>query len=514
MSETTATTDLTAALPALGYIQAPELIEELAPAVQRGHHIAALAAEGSGSEILYGLAAARVTPADEGVQGLVLTTTPERSARCARALHVIASECGLEVLVWPPHSDPDVPSEQPRGHLIVGRPEPILADVRAGKLGLGGLRLLVIDDVASLGDAWPVVEAILETCEAETQRIACSHRADPRLDDLIERQLPRARRWPTELLPAPGTESGPGSGTQVTVRIAMASSEEGRLVRLAQGLHQLAKRVPVEHAIIHCSSQEAAERAGASLAGEGFRLAAEPGAAGIRVTADPEAAAGAVDVAALFGLPAQLETLRGALGEASRCFAVVDSRHAAQLELMVRRLGWKPRTVGAPIGETAVDEIHRFRSRVRAQVESVDLGGPLLLLEPLLEEFGAEAVAAALASMVRATPEPAGDSPGAAPADATESRETKRVLRRAWTTVFINIGKRDGAGPGDLVGAITGETGAAGAQVGRVEMRGSYSLVDVDSLLADEVVRKLSGTRIKGRDVTAKLDRGPGRKTR
>ena len=75
--------DLARACRSLGYAEPPELLDELATAVERGHHIAMIAAEGSGSELLYGLAAAGVVAADrDGVQALVLTATPERAARC------------------------------------------------------------------------------------------------------------------------------------------------------------------------------------------------------------------------------------------------------------------------------------------------------------------------------------------------------------------------------------------------------------------------------------------------
>jgi ATP-dependent RNA helicase DeaD len=60
----------------------------------------------------------------------------------------------------------------------------------------------------------------------------------------------------------------------------------------------------------------------------------------------------------------------------------------------------------------------------------------------------------------------------------------------------------------DLVGAITGETGIAGAQIGKIEIRGSFSLVEVDSQVVDDVIRKLDGTGIRGRAVTVKRDRG------
>jgi ATP-dependent RNA helicase DeaD len=74
--------------------------------------------------------------------------------------------------------------------------------------------------------------------------------------------------------------------------------------------------------------------------------------------------------------------------------------------------------------------------------------------------------------------------------------------------VFIGAGNRDSVRVGDLVGAITGETGIAGAQIGKIEIRGGFSLVEIDSQVVDRVVTKLNGTTIRGREVTVKLDRG------
>ena len=510
MAGKTVPPDLARACRALGYAQPPELLDELALAVERGHHIAMVAAEGSGSELLYGLAAERVVATDrDGVQALVLTATPERAARCARALHVVGAPRGLESLVWPPRSDLGEADDALTAQMVAGRPEQLLSAVRAGRLGLAALRLLVIDDVVALEDAWPVVETLLDTCAPDTQKIACSHAHHDRLDDLIARQLPRARRWPLELFPARGSEVVEPSARGPTVLYALAAGEEALLRRLGEALHEVARSGPSDRAVIRCPDEETAQRVAASLAAEGFHISTGSGVAGVRVGVEPPVPGDDVDVAALFRLPARAEILRTTLEEAPIRLAVVDSRHAAQLGLTIERLGWRLKPVGTKLGEAVKDEVHRFRSQVRSEIGSGDLGGPLLLLEPLLEEFGAEPVAAALASLLRRGRTSVGGAAEAGDAGtAAPDPDVARVMRRAWTRVFVGVGARDGAGPSDLVGAITGETGTQGAQIGRIEVRSSYSLVDVDSQVADEVVRKLGGIRIKGRDVTVKLDRG------
>ncbi|MYH09508.1 MAG: hypothetical protein F4143_05085 [Gemmatimonadales bacterium] len=138
----------------------------------------------------------------------------------------------------------------------------------------------------------------------------------------------------------------------------------------------------------------------------------------------------------------------------------------------------------------------------------------------MLEEHGSARVAAALAGLLRAADRtaprageaatgqaPRGDAPTRDAAGAPTDASARRATRPTWTRVFVGVGKRDGAGPGDLVGAITGETSGAGGQIGRIDIRQNFTLVDIDSLAADAVVRGLDGSRIKGRQVVARLDR-------
>ena len=83
-------------------------------------------------------------------------------------------------------------------------------------------------------------------------------------------------------------------------------------------------------------------------------------------------------------------------------------------------------------------------------------------------------------------------------------------MRKAWSRLYIGAGKRDDVRPGDLVGAITGETSAVGGQIGKIDIRGNFSLVDVDSQVVDEVIAALNGATIRGRVAQVRLDRDSG----
>jgi ATP-dependent RNA helicase DeaD len=113
-----------------------------------------------------------------------------------------------------------------------------------------------------------------------------------------------------------------------------------------------------------------------------------------------------------------------------------------------------------------------------------DVSAELLLLEPLLREQPASLVAGALAALLRERPEPEEPAEGRTTesrttkaAGAAAARASREAVLPAWTRIFISVGKRDGAGPGDIVGAIAGESGAAGGQIGKVEIRSSFTLV-------------------------------------
>jgi ATP-dependent RNA helicase DeaD len=72
------------------------------------------------------------------------------------------------------------------------------------------------------------------------------------------------------------------------------------------------------------------------------------------------------------------------------------------------------------------------------------------------------------------------------------------------TRLFIGAGRNAGVRPQDLVGAITGEAGIHGRQIGAIEIADRYALVEVDGAVADHVVAALRGASIKGKKVAVR----------
>ena len=144
--------------------------------------------------------------------------------------------------------------------------------------------------------------------------------------------------------------------------------------------------------------------------------------------------------------------------------------------------------------DRARDRAEELRERV-ARVLETGVDQELALLDPLFERFDPAEVAAALLALQRET--------------GSGKRETiaPGVVDGAPVRVFVGLGKKDRASAKDLVGALIREAGVAKDDIGRIDVRETFSLVEVAAGAADRAVRGLTGTTIRGRRVIARLDR-------
>jgi hypothetical protein len=146
--------------------------------------------------------------------------------------------------------------------------------------------------------------------------------------------------------------------------------------------------------------------------------------------------------------------------------------------------------------DRAQDRAAMLRARISEQLERGNVDAELILLEPLFERWDPAEVAAALLALSRQ------------PSTVSDDGAAVTAAPDQWVKVFVNVGKKDRAGPKDLVGALIKEVGLEKAQIGRIDLRESFALVEVAPAAADTVVRRLTGVMIKGKRVAAKLDRG------
>ena len=73
--------------------------------------------------------------------------------------------------------------------------------------------------------------------------------------------------------------------------------------------------------------------------------------------------------------------------------------------------------------------------------------------------------------------------------------------------IFFSVGRNASVTPKDLVGAIANEGGISGRQIGTIQVKESFSLVEVPSGAADDVIRSMRSSRIKGRKATIRRER-------
>ncbi|MGQ0701819.1 MAG: DbpA RNA binding domain-containing protein [Gemmatimonadales bacterium] len=143
--------------------------------------------------------------------------------------------------------------------------------------------------------------------------------------------------------------------------------------------------------------------------------------------------------------------------------------------------------------ELAREADQRARHRIAEVVERGLEPGSLFRLAPLFERYEATAVAAALFELW----EKSGTERTAAPPVA----ETR-------TRLWASIGRRDGVTPHDLVATLTRECEVPKTAIGRIEIRESFSLVEIaESANPEQVAERLTGKVIRKRRVVARVDR-------
>ncbi|MCE9601791.1 MAG: DEAD/DEAH box helicase [Gemmatimonadetes bacterium] len=103
------------------------------------------------------------------------------------------------------------------------------------------------------------------------------------------------------------------------------------------------------------------------------------------------------------------------------------------------------------------------------------------------------------AEAVRPAAGPAGKTPAAKRSGPKPGWESAKL--------YVGAGRKLKIRPGDLVGAITNEMGLDSTMIGAITIWDRHSIVEVPESLADDIIRTLMATSIKGKRVLVRRDR-------
>jgi len=81
----------------------------------------------------------------------------------------------------------------------------------------------------------------------------------------------------------------------------------------------------------------------------------------------------------------------------------------------------------------------------------------------------------------------------------------KPTMKPPMATLQIDGGKKQKLRPGDILGALTGEHGIAGQQVGKIDIFDNWAYVAVSQSAIKQALKKLSSGKLKGRSFRVRL---------
>jgi ATP-dependent RNA helicase DeaD len=158
--------------------------------------------------------------------------------------------------------------------------------------------------------------------------------------------------------------------------------------------------------------------------------------------------------------------------------------------------------------------LHLYRDAVAAFVESTGMDAIELAAVLAALAVGDEGPAAQAAEEIEQSPLQV--ARGARREDdgrisfTSEERARTSARRAATGTRFrLAVGHTHGARPEAIVGALTGEGGLTGKDLGKIDIFASFSLVDISAELSPEALRRIGAARVGGRPLRITPDEGP-----
>jgi ATP-dependent RNA helicase DeaD len=486
--------ELVESLAAEGIERPTPLQEVTIPVLRRGNNLVIAAGPGSGLLVAWAVPLLeRADPSATKPQVLALTAGADTADTLAESVARLASMSGHAVAAL------GTPWLLPgRAQVVIGTPADVLAKVASGDLDLSGVQALVVDQTQVLEriGALADVERVVDYIPPEAQRVVSAFPVTPAVTDFVERHCKRA-------ITLPATELGdvPARG-RVRFRVTSEPREAAALALTDELLAAGAR-----HVLVFCRSDDRAADLGDYLTLHGF-VAGAPGDADVPVWLGVEAlparsaAQGVEGVKVVsFDVPADQDTLDRRHAISTDGVVLVMPREVSHLRSLARRTGYEAVPFPPAVGREFTS-VQQLRATLERALETEDGAAYLPLLEPLFERFDPAEVAAAAVALLREKP-----AAPAQPARAPTAMEAETGDGPAWAKLFLSVGERDGLRPGDLVGAITGEAGVAGHQVGKIDIKESHTVVEVHDSVARKVIKALNGTTIKGRSVRADFDR-------
>ena len=504
------------AVQEMGFEEMTPIQAEAIPVVMTGRDIIGQAQTGTGKTAAFGIPMLQmINPKSRALQALILCPTRELAIQVAEEIRKLAKFLhGIKVL--PIYGGQDI-SKQIRSlkggvQIVIGTPGRVMDHMRRHTLKMDQVKMIILDEADEMLNMGfrEDIESILQDLPEERQTLLFSatmpkpimdivgtYQKDAALVKVVKKELtvPKIEQYYYEVRP----------NTKLEVLCRLLDMYDPKL------------------SLVFCNTKKQVDELVSALQLRGYFAEAlhgdlkqvqrdrvmetfRSGKTDILVATDVAARGIDVDdVEAVFNydIPQDDEYYVhriGRTGRAGRCgraFSFVVGREIYKLKDIMRFCKTKVQLQPIPsLNDVSAIKAEKIMDRVIEVIENNELEEMIRIIEDKVNEYDISSleVAAAFLKMQM------GDS------DASLEQEKGMEFgdtgaEAGMVRLFINLGKKQKVRPGDILGAIAGETGMPGKLIGSIDMYDKYTFVEVPREYAAEVIQVMKNAKIKGKSI-------------
>ena len=440
-------------LDALGYTSMTPIQAQSLPVILKGQDLIAQAKTGSGKTAAFGIGLLNpINPRYFGCQALVLCPTRELADQVAKELRRLArAEDNIKILTLcgGVSLGPQIASLEHGAHIIVGTPGRIQQHLDKGTLVLDGLNTLVLDEADRMLDMgfFDAIASIIGKTPSRRQTLLFSATYPAGIKQLAADFMRNPQQVKVESL---------HSDNQIEQRFIEIDPQQ----RLEAVTRVLGHYRP-QSCVAFCFTKQQCEDLVAHLTAKG------------------------IVAQALHGDLEQRDRDQVLTMFANRSSSVLVATDVAARGLDIDGLDM---VINVELARDAEIHVHRVGRTGRAG----EKGLAVSLVAPA-EGHRAQAIEDLQKSPLRW--------------DQLDSLKSKggEPLLPQMSTLCIAAGRKDKLRPGDILGALTGDAGIPGKQVGKIAIFDFQAFVAVERPLARQAMQRLNSGKIKGRSLKVRI---------
>jgi ATP-independent RNA helicase DbpA len=440
-------------LESLGYASMTPIQAQSLPVILKGMDLIAQAKTGSGKTAAFGIGLLDpLNPRYFGCQALVLCPTRELADQVAKELRRLARAADnikILTLCGGVSIGPQIGSLEHGAHVIVGTPGRIQEHLKKGTLKLDGLNTLVLDEADRMLDMgfYDAIAEIIGQTPAKRQTLLFSATYPAAIKQLSAAFMRNPQQVKAEALHDDG---------QIEQRFYEIAPEQ----RMDAVLKLLAAYRP-ESCVAFCFTKQQCQELVEHLGAHGISALALNGDLEQR---DRDQVLAMFANRSLSVLVATDVAARGL--DIDALDMVINVELARDSEIHIHRVGRTGRAGNKGLAMSLVAPAEGHRAQAIETLQKAPLNWhPLNSLKP---RDGAP-------------------------------------LQAPMTTLCINGGRKEKVRPGDILGALTGEAGIPGAQVGKIAIFDFQAFVAVERGIARQALKRLSEGKIKGKSFKVRI---------